>query len=104
MTRTTDTPERPYLGSREADALARTDTELMSELWILRDRVLVLEHLLAEAGLIEVNAVSNHEPSDALATQLQDDRDQFVARIAGAAHRNKLDVDAIRASAATKQT
>ncbi|MEM1263245.1 MAG: hypothetical protein AAGH76_12670 [Pseudomonadota bacterium] len=103
MARTTDKPERPYLGSAQADALARTNTELMSELWILRDRVLVLEHILAEAGLITAGAVGDYEPDAALTEALQTDRDQFVARIAGAAHRDTLDLAAIRASTAPKK-
>ena len=40
--RTVDRPERPYLGQKELDDLMRMNSELLAELWILRDRVTVL--------------------------------------------------------------
>lgn len=46
--RTVDRPERPYLGQKELDDLMRMNSELLAELWILRDRVTVLEHMLQE--------------------------------------------------------
>ena len=40
----TKPPPNPITGSDEMDALMRINTEMMSELWILRDRVTVLEN------------------------------------------------------------
>ena len=51
--RTVDRPERPYLGQKELDDVMRMNTELLAELWILRDRVTALQpaqRRLATAG------------------------------------------------------
>lgn len=96
MARTTDLPERSYLSSRELDGLARSQTELLSELWILRDRVLVLEHLLVEAGVLGKNQLDGFEPPQELAKSLQEDRDALVARVVGAGHRDRLDLEELR--------
>ena len=42
----TSAPPKPITGSEEMDSIMRINTELMSELWILRDRVMVLESIL----------------------------------------------------------
>ncbi|MEO0995961.1 MAG: hypothetical protein AAFX58_00465 [Pseudomonadota bacterium] len=99
MAQDTRVPDRPYLSTKELDALARMNTELLSELWILRDRVLILEHLLSEAGTIAGGAIDAFEPPEALAEKLRADRDAMVARVAGAAHRQALDVADIRKNA-----
>ncbi|MEO0574836.1 MAG: hypothetical protein AAF004_05185 [Pseudomonadota bacterium] len=96
MARDTKLPERTYFSSEEVDALARFNTELLSELWILRDRVLVLEHLLGESGVIDPDAIDHYEPSEALSQKLLEDRDGLVARVVGAAHRTELSVDEIK--------
>lgn len=99
MTRTTERPAEPNLSSLEADALGRTQAELLSELWILRDRVLVLEHLLAEAGILKDGQIDNYAPSEELTAKLDADRDALVARVIGAGHRQVLSVDALKAEA-----
>ena len=87
--RTTQTPDNPNLSSKEMDSLGRTQAELLSELWILRDRVLVLEHLLAEAGILKPGQIDNFDPPPALTEQLDADRDSLVARVIGAGHRQR---------------
>ena len=44
MSRTVERPARPYLGQMELDDVMRMNTELLAELWILRDRVTVLDY------------------------------------------------------------
>ena len=95
MAQDTRIPERSYLGSNDLDALARFNTELLSELWILRDRVRVLEHLLTQADVIAADAVDRFEPPEDLSAALLKERDELVARVAGAAHREELSVDEI---------
>jgi hypothetical protein len=103
MARTTEKPERPNLSSRELETLASTQTELLSELWILRDRVLVLEHLLAEAGILKPGQLDGYVPQDKLAGKLDAERDQFVARVVGAGHRKSFSVDSLKAQAAKER-
>ena len=59
----TQPPSRPVTGDERLDGLLRMNTELLSELWILRDRVMVLERILEEKGLLDAQAVSNYVPS-----------------------------------------
>ena len=66
------------------ETLASTQTEMLSELWILRDRVLLLEHLLAEAGILKPGQLDEYVPSGELSARLDAERDQFVARVVGA--------------------
>ena len=96
MTRTTEKPTEPNLSSQELDAMGRTQTELLSELWILRDRVLVLEHLLVEAGILQQGQIDHFVPSPELMAQLDKDRDTLVARVVGAGHRQRLSVAALK--------
>ena len=97
MARTTQTPERAYLSSAELDSLARMHAEMMSELWILRDRVLVLEQLLTESGTLQAEQVDQYSPGPELTAKLNADRDRMVARIVGAGHRQSLD-EVVRSS------
>lgn len=99
MTRTTQKPEKPNLSTSEIDSLGRTQTELLSELWILRDRVLVLEHLLAEAGILKDGQIDDYSPPEELTATLNADRDALVARVIGAGHRQVLSVEALKAEA-----
>ena len=103
MARTTEKPERPNLSSPETEALAGTQTELLSELWILRDRVLVLEHLLAEAGILKPGQLDDYAPPDELTSKLDAERDQFVARVVGAGHRRSFSVESLKAQAAKER-
>lgn len=96
MARTTELPDRSYLSTKELDAIVRSQTELLSELWILRDRVLVLEHLLEQANILPPEAIDNLELPQDLADKLQQDRDTLVARVAGAGHRDRLDLEKLQ--------
>ncbi len=85
MARTVARPERPYLGHKDVDDLLRMNSELLAELWILRDRVTVLEHLLEQKQLIVRSAISEFVPTGELANELARERDALVKRVVGAA-------------------
>lgn len=95
MSRTVHRPERPYLGQMELDDLVRMNTELMTELWILRDRVTVLEHMLEQKRLIDRKALSDFVPEGELAKELERERNALVARIAGAPHQKHFDYQSL---------
>ncbi len=80
----TKPPVRPLTGDENLDRLLRMNTELLSELWILRDRVLVLEKILEDKGLFDAEAIENYAPSGEFADKLQDERDRMVRRVTGA--------------------
>ena len=99
MARTRELSGQTYLGRAELDDIVRMNTELLSELWILRDRVTVLEHLLEQAKVIERSAIDNHVPEGALAAELDQERTRFVERVAGAPHRAPPSVEALKRQA-----
>jgi len=80
----TKPPPRPITGSEEMDAMMRINTELMSELWILRDRVTVLEKILEDKGVVSREAIDQFAPTGDFAAELDEERDRFVRRVAGA--------------------
>lgn len=80
----TKPPPKPITGSEEMDAMMRINTELMSELWILRDRVTVLEKMLEDKGVVSRQAINDFAPEGEFAKELDEERDRFVRRVAGA--------------------
>ncbi len=91
MSRTVTRPERPYLGQKELDDVVRMNTELLAELWILRDRVTVLEHMLEQKQIIDRKALSDFVPDGELAKELERERNALVAKVAGAPHQTHYD-------------
>jgi hypothetical protein len=83
---TTETPDRPtYLtGDARLDDLARMVLELTSEVWVLKDRALVLEHLLAAKGTLAEDEIDTFQPAAELAAALRHEREALVARVMGA--------------------
>jgi hypothetical protein len=55
----------------------------MAEVWILRDRVKLLESVLESAGLLKSGQLDDLVPDDRLREALAQDRDAFVERIVG---------------------
>jgi len=96
MNRTARRPDRPYLASRESDAAALVSTQLMTELWILKDRVAVLEQLLQERQVLSRVEISEYVPTGSFAEELDRERDAYVSRVAGAPFNDETDIEALR--------
>ena len=80
-----DVPVRPnYLGSARLDDVARMVVELTSELWILKDRNMILEKLLADAGILAPAAIDSHQPDAELSAALLAERRALTERVLGA--------------------
>ena len=45
-----------YIGDERLDELARISIGLMKEVWLLRDRLMVVERLLERSGAVERSA------------------------------------------------
>ncbi|MEZ5515440.1 MAG: hypothetical protein R3F58_16380 [Steroidobacteraceae bacterium] len=67
-----------YLPDPLADATVRMVVELAAQVWIDRERLLVLETLLAEQGVVTRAAVESFKPSPAQAAEFKAQRDRFV--------------------------
>lgn len=85
MTTDQNRPRPSYLeGAQRLDDITRMVLELTSELWILKDRTLVLEHLLASRNLLAQDEIAAFQPTAELAAQLRREREAMVARVLGA--------------------
>jgi hypothetical protein len=99
MARTVHRPEVPYLGSRELDDAMLVISQLMVELWIVKDRVAVLERLLEERAVLQPDEVSSYAPDPALAARLDRERDAFVRQVMGAPFNVTTTIEELRGKA-----
>jgi hypothetical protein len=92
-------PKKPYTGDEMMDNVIRMNTELMSELWILRDRVTLLEHLLQQQGVLDRKKLDDLVPTGELAKELLRERDALVEKIVGGAWMQGYSVESLVAKA-----
>jgi len=81
------------------DNVIRMNTELMSELWILRDRVTLLEHVLQQQGVINRKTLDDMLPDGDLAKELNRERDALVEKVVGGAWMQGYSVESLVAKA-----
>lgn len=74
---------RTYLSPEDVDRLARQNTQLMAELWIVKDRLAVLEHLLELKGVVATEEIGDFLPENDLAAHLDRERERYIQRIQG---------------------
>jgi len=75
------TPARTLLGSDRLDRLVDALLALSREIWVLRDRQILLEQALAQQG-IEVSAVIDAlQPDDVLQARLDTERDRLIGAV-----------------------
>lgn len=72
-----------YLQPEDVDALARQNAQLMTELWIVKDRLTLLETLLEEKGLVDRKTLNDMEPEGALEDELRREREAYIDRVIG---------------------
>lgn len=89
------TEETTYLDGKLNEDLARMVTELTSEVWVLRDRLMVLEHLLQRAGVVTEGQLDDFVPDQELTTALQKEREALVGRVIGAPHGTDITVSGL---------
>jgi hypothetical protein len=66
------------------DRVAQTVLTLAKELWLLRDRQLVLEAVLEERGIAVQQLVDTYQPTGAVKERLARERRRFLDEIANA--------------------
>ena len=81
-----------YLESKDLDYLVRMNMELLSELWIARDRIAVLEQVLIDKGIMTVGEVDNFVPDEEMTLRLEKLRTIVVENVIGAPLKNDLTV------------
>lgn len=72
--------EVEYLVRRRIEDVAQGFVSLASELWIVKDRMAVLEQLLAQHG-IPASPIDEFEPGGAFKAQLDQARREFARRV-----------------------
>jgi hypothetical protein len=93
-----DRTRKPQLTADDMDRLARQNAQLMAELWIVKDRMAILEKLLEESGVLDRAALNRNVPEGDFAAELAHERDAFVARIVDDAPENRS-VETLKARA-----
>lgn len=73
-----------YLSPDNVDDLGRMVTALLTELWITRDRVAVLERVLQERGIVLPGEIDDYIPDAAFEAELETLRDRMAGNVIGA--------------------
>ena len=63
------------------DALVRMVTELTAELWVERDRRMVLEDVLVDAGVISSDSLERYVPDESRSERYRSERDALVRSV-----------------------
>lgn len=90
-------PDESYLASTDLDYLVRMNMELLSELWIARDRIAILEQVLVDKGVVAPDAVDTYVPSEEMEARLSTLRQITVENVLGAPFKNNHTVESLKA-------
>ena len=74
-------PDRPTLHEADCGQLGTALLALTKEVWVLRDRMMVTEEVLAQRGLDLREAIDQHQPSAALRARLDEQGAKLVASV-----------------------
>jgi hypothetical protein len=75
---------KDYLGPESVTDVARMLMALMSEVWIMRDRQMITEHLLAQKGIAVSDEIDRFVVPPELAARIEAERDRFARLILSA--------------------
>jgi hypothetical protein len=73
-----------YLKTENTDDLGRMVLALLSEVWIMRDRMAILEDILENKAGLSLDEIDNYVPSPALEARLEELRSRLVGNVIGA--------------------
>jgi hypothetical protein len=68
-------------GKTVSDPLHQVVFNLARELWVIKDRQMVLEDVLRSKGIDAAELVDQHQPGPELAKQLDEERAQLLERL-----------------------
>jgi hypothetical protein len=81
-------PDQAILSEMDVDGLGRAVLTLCHELWIVKDRMAILEAVLDKHGIDAAAEVETLHPDDALKEKLDADGRALVERVLGALNGN----------------
>ena len=78
--RPTDPPETAILKDAQIDDVARGLLALAREVWVLTDRVMIMEALLEDRG-VSSGMIDNFQPDEKLELELKKRREAMLGRL-----------------------
>jgi|GEM_PF-959904 len=86
-----------YIGGERLDELARLCVGLLKEIWLLRDRQLVLERMLERTGAIARSEIERNEPDAQAEAEIRMEVDRMMRRVFDGVFRTGTpDLEALR--------
>ena len=73
------------------DHLLEITLQLAAEIWVNRDRQMVMEHLLKTEGKVTPEAIEQFHPTDEFRALLESNRKEFTNRVFGCLYANLPD-------------
>jgi len=70
-----------YLRDPVLDATVRMVVELAAQVWVDRERLLTIESILDEEGVVTRERIERYQPSAARQQYMKSERDRFVADV-----------------------
>lgn len=86
----TPSPEPAFFDNPAIDNLIAVTLELGAELWVQKERMRVIERLLAERGVVTAEAIEQYVSSPDETARVQAERDAFVGRLYAAFARDTV--------------
>jgi hypothetical protein len=80
----TPNPTEPYLADGNIDDLGRMLVALLSEVWVMRDRMHALEELVSERTGLSIEEIDDYCPTGPSAERLDAIRARLVGNVIGA--------------------
>jgi hypothetical protein len=77
-------PEPAFFDNPAIDNLIAVTLELGAEMWVQRERMRIIERLLAENGVVTAQMIEQHQPTPEQAAEARAEREAFVNRVYGA--------------------
>lgn len=77
----TPAPQPAFFENPAIDNLMAVTLELGAELWVQKERMRVIERLLAERGVVSAEAIEQYTRSPEEVARVQGERDAFVQRL-----------------------
>lgn len=74
-------PADRLLDDADIDGIGRAVMTLCQELWLVKDRMMILEAVLEENGIEASDAIENFQPNEALQERLNKDGRHLIERV-----------------------
>lgn len=77
-------PNRPILEDADMNGLGQAIITLTKEIWVLTDRLHVMEAVMKENGVDIVDQLRTYQPDEALQTKLKAENEALIDRVLSA--------------------